>query len=715
MTESLFSPSWHRVAGLKPRLRRPVRIHRHRYRNRTWYVLHDPGSGRHHRFTPSAHRIIGLMDGVRSVQAIWDLANVHWGDAAPSQDEMIRLLGQLHQLDLLRCDMPPDSAELFRRYQIQQRSQRRQRWRNPLALRLPLGDPDALLEACLPLGRLVFTWLGGVIWLLVVVSAAVLAASHWPELSSNVVDRIVTPQNFLLLWLLYPLIKLLHEFGHGLAAKVWGGQVSELGIMFLALIPVPYVDVSSANAFPAKGQRMVVGAAGMMVELFIAALALVIWLNAEPGLVRALAYNALLIGAVSTLLFNANPLLRFDGYYILADLIEIPNLATRAQRYLGYLLQRYLFGVAEISSPAKALGERGWFIAYGSAALVYRVFIIAVILLLVAERFFIVGVILALWASIGLLLMPGWKQLAFLCTSPLLQRRRLRALLVSASVLLSGGAFIVFVPLPLSTQAQGVIWLPEHSQVRAETDGFLQRFLAAPGTQVQRGQPLLQLEDPLLHTQVRLLQGQRRELQAQYTAEWRSDRVQAKLIRKQIEAVEADLARAQERVGALTLHSPSTGLWVVPEAQDLPGRFIRQGELIAYVMGRSAITIRSVVPQTDMGLLRQGIEAIHIKLAETSAVTRSAAIARAVPKATDRLPSVVLGTRGGGVIPTDPSDGEGLTTLTPVFQIDLRLLDAAPLSRIGGRAFVRFYHGREPLAQRCYRRLRRLFLRRFEV
>ena len=122
---------------------------------------------------------------------------------------------------------------------------------------------------------------------------------------------------------------------------------------------------------------MTVAAAGMAVELFVAALALFLWLNVESGRVSAIAYNVMLIGGVSTLLFNGNPLLRYDGYYVLADWIEIPNLAQRSTRYLGYLLQHYILGVDDAVSPVTAPGERAWFICYGIASFCYRLFILA--------------------------------------------------------------------------------------------------------------------------------------------------------------------------------------------------------------------------------------------------------------------------------------------------------------------------------------------------
>ena len=226
------------------------------------------------------------------------------------------------------------------------------------------------------------------------------------SLTENVSDRVLSPRNLFLLALLYPLIKLLHELGHALSTKVWGGEVHEMGVMLLVLMPIPYVDASAASAFRSRRRRVLVGAGGIVVELFLAALAMFAWLNMEPGILRAAAYNIMLIGGVSTVLFNGNPLLRYDGYYILADLIEIPNLGQRSTRYLGYLLQRYLLGIATVESPVTAPGEKGWFLAYGPVAFCYRIAVLVGLVLLVSSRFFIVGILIGIWGAISLLLVP---------------------------------------------------------------------------------------------------------------------------------------------------------------------------------------------------------------------------------------------------------------------------------------------------------------------
>jgi putative peptide zinc metalloprotease protein len=317
MEKSFYSPSWYRVSDLRPRLRSQIRIHRQQFRGGLWYVLQDRVSGRFHRFTPAAYLVISLMNGQRTTNDIWQLACRRLGDDALTQDDMVRLLAQLHQADVLHADVSPDFEELSSRAAKIRRRKLVASFANPLSLRLPLLDPDAFLTRTMPFVRPAFSWMGACIFVAIVGYACALAAVHWAALTDNIADRVLVTQSLLLLLLAYPLVKALHELGHAYAVKRWGGEVHELGLMFLVLMPVPYVDASSSAAFSSKWQRALVAGAGILVELMLAALALFLWLEAGNGTLRAFAFNVMLIGGVSTIVFNGNPLLRFDGYYVL--------------------------------------------------------------------------------------------------------------------------------------------------------------------------------------------------------------------------------------------------------------------------------------------------------------------------------------------------------------------------------------------------------------
>lgn len=715
MSAPLFSPSWYRVAALRPRLRSHAHVFRHVYRGERWYVLQDDASGRFHRFSPPAHAVIALMDGRRTVDEIWRLACARLGDDAPTQDEVIQLLARLHAIDLLNCDVPPNIEELARREGRVRRRRRIARFLSPLAVRFPLIDPDRFLDRTLPLVRPLFGPLGALAWLAVVGWAVVLAAIHWDELTADITDRVLSAESLVLLAVLFPLVKVVHEFGHAFATKVWGGEVHEMGVMFLALVPVPYVNASAASAFREKRRRVIVGAAGMLAELFLAALAMFLWTRIEPGAVRAGAYNVMLIAGVTTILFNANPLVRFDGYYILSDLLEIPNLSSRATRYLGYLIQRYAFGLGEAVSPVMARGEAPWLGTYAFASFAYRVVIVSTIVFYVATKYFFVGVVIALWALMAILVLPMVRQVRFLLFSPQLRRVRGRALAVTGATLAVLGAALWFAPAPFATRAEGIVWIPEHAMVRAGADGEIVRLIARPGSMVRAGDPLILSEDISLATRVRTLAARVEELARRRETLLVEDRVQAEIAREALETAKAQLAWARARQAELTVRSPAAGRFLVVDPQDLPGRFVRRGELLGYVVDPAETVVRVVVPQDTVTLVRGRTRDVSVRLAEDVWTPIRARIAREVPAATQQLPSLALSTEGGGGIALDPQEGARGKAFQTHFTFDLALEAPAGVARYGERAFVRFDHGREPLARQWLRRLRQLFLRAFDV
>jgi putative peptide zinc metalloprotease protein len=549
-----------------------------------------------------------------------------------------------------------------------------------------------------------------------VVTGVVLAGMHWSELTENIIDRALTPANLMLLWFVYPVVKALHELGHGYAIKKNGGEVHEIGIMLLVLVPVPYVDASAASGFREKRHRMLVGGAGILTELFLGAIAMLVWVNVQPGPAHAVAYNVLLITGVSTLLFNGNPLLRFDGYYVLADLLEIPNLGTRSNKYLGYVIQKHLFGITDAESPANTDGERFWFVVYGIASFIYRIFIMFAIILYIGGKFFAIGVLLAIWSVTTMVVVPVVKHSSFLFTSPKLRRKRTRSIGATVAVL---GVIILFLfalPAPLWTRAQGVTWPSENSQVRAGADGFIETVLVAPGEPVAAGQPLIQASDPLLAARVELLEANKKELESQLLAASALDRVQTEIIREALVAADAALEVAKEKTRELTILSPREGTFVIPQAQDLPGRFIRKGQLLAYVVQETdPVTLRVVVSQDEIGRVREEVRRVDVLPAAWGADSYEAQMLRAVPGGTTRLPTAALGIAGGGRFAVDPRDREGRATMERVFELEVALPEEVHSDYLGRRMYVRFDHGWQPVGVQMYVALRQLFLRRFGV
>jgi putative peptide zinc metalloprotease protein len=715
MNAPLLSNWWYRVAERRPKLRTHARLHRHRYRGEVWYLLQDQASSRVHRFTPAARLIIALMDGERSVAELWEIANRRLGENSPTQDEMIQLLGQLHAADLLQSDVTPDVAELFARGEREEKARYRRSYVNPMAIRIPLWDPDAFLNRFKRLLGLIWGRWGAVAWLAVVLPAIFLISPHWPELSNNFADRVLAVDNLFALYLVFPLIKVLHELGHATATKAGGGEVHDLGVILLVLMPVPYVEASAATVFKSKYERALVGAAGVAVELFVAAIAFYAWLLVEPGLVRAILFNVILIASVSTLLFNGNPLLRYDAYYILADLIEIPNLAARSSRYWGYLVERYVLGVSEAEAPDASRAEKAWFLFYGFASTIYRILVTVVIALFIAGRFFVIGVLLAMWAVGAMAIFPIVKAVRHLAGNPRLHKHRSRAVAVTAGIVLALAGFLLLVPVPYHSHAEGVLWLPEQAMVRADANGFLGDFLVQPGTRVAKGEALVQCYNPAANAQLRESEAKVAELQGEYVAMFATDRAKAQIARDKLDNERARLALARERAAELVGRANTDGIFIAPQMADMPGRYYRKGDLLGYVIGTAQPLVRVVIPQDAADKVRLATDRVWVRLVDQPESILEGKVLREVPAGGEYLPSPALAAEGGGEIATDPRDTKGPRSLQRMFQLDVALDGMSRVDHFGQRAFVRFEHQMEPLSVQWYRSIRLLFLSSFNV
>ena len=711
MRESLFSPLWYRVAGQHPQLRVDVRVQRQHYRDQMWYVLINDTTGRQFRINHKAYQVIGRCDGRRSVQQVWDILLEQLGDEAPTQDEVIRMLSQLDQNGLLGYEAAPDVQSL-----VQSRDQRVKRQRrgflNPFAFRVPLGDPTPLLKRLDWLGAALCNPVTLYIWLVIMAIAASAAAANFDALAIHARTYMSTPHFLFLAWVSFPFIKALHELGHALAVRRWGGEVHSMGVSLFVLTPAPFVDASASAGFRARYQRAMVGAIGVMIELFLAAAALFVWLNVQPGLVRDLAFVTVFIASVSTVLFNGNPLLTFDAYYVMCDALDLPNLGVRSKTYWTDLLQRVAFGVNSPSPVQPAGGERKWLVLYAPLSAAYRVFVSGVIVLWVGAQSLLLGVLAGLFIATTLLVVPAVGAARHVLTNAPAGPRRWHARGVVGAT--AAGIVILFclVPFPFYTAAQGVIWLPEQAHVRAETDGFVAKIVARDGERVEAGQLLLVLNDPVLLAARDKLASQLQQFEADRFATLLRDPYRAQNIEQDIARVHGELSRADEKLAQLEVRAQMAGSLVMPRQQDLPGAFAKRGSVLAYVFDRAEIGVRATVSAKDAALVRERTRGVEVRMAEASGEAIAAEMVRDIPAATHQLPSAALGDRGGGPYVTDPADKDALRTLEPVVLIDLKLPEKI-VQRVGGRAWVRFDHGAEPLAGQGYRRLRQLFLQHF--
>ena len=621
-----FSELWYRVAGLRPRLRAAVQVHRQHFRGQLWHVVRDPVSNDFFRLHPSAYRFVGLLDGRRTVARAWELCGEQLGDESLTQTEAVRVLGQLYVANLLQADLPPDAEGLFQRYRRRTAREVRGQLANVLFLRVPLLDPDRLLTRLAPLVRWAFTPAGVVLWLAALAVGGWVAASNAPALAAEAKDLVAAGRlgrNLPLLYAAFILAKVAHEFGHAFACKVFGlrtrtgGEVHAMGIMFLVFAPIPYVDASSAWALRSKAHRVIVAAAGMMTEVAIAAAAAVVWAwtagaaEPVPAAVHTLALALMLIASVATLLFNANPLLRFDGYYILSDLIEIPNLADRSRRFLYGLVKRHAWGVRDGGGEAHSAREGVWLAGYGLASTAFRVLVSVKILLMLCERFLLLGAVLAALAVLTWVIAPLGRFVRYLLADTELARVRGRAVAVTATTAALIAAGVGLVPAPDHRHVDGLTAPARLAHVHAATDGVVQR-VAPTATAVGAGEDagvLVAADNPDLRLERENLTAEReivlcRLRTAQETA-LRDKRylALAQVLTRDLAELDGEAKSLDADLAALDVRAPFAGTWTSPRADRLVGVFVRRGERLGTVATTDRMVVRVQPGQRLTGML----------------------------------------------------------------------------------------------------------------
>ncbi|MCE4555789.1 site-2 protease family protein [Roseateles cellulosilyticus] len=715
--QALLSEHWHALRHLRPRLRDGVQPLHRLLRGKPWVLLSDPVSQRFHRMTPEVWRVLSLCDGRRTLDQVWDAACAEAvdGGASISQHELVQLVSALHSNDLLQTQVSPDAGEVFERFERQRKAKFKQNWLNLMSLRLPLFYPDGWFDRQRSLARALFSTPVALLWLVLVLPAAFLGVQHWHELTENLSDRVLSASNLMLLWFVYPVVKAIHEWAHGLAVKARGGTVREIGLLFIIFTPVPYVDATSSYAFPSKWARAQVAAAGIMAELALGAVALYVWLAAEPGLLTAVVYNVILIAGVSTVLVNGNPLMRYDGYFIATDLLELPNLAQRAQSYWVYLSDRWLFGARDAEPPLASTGER-WILAlYGAIAPVYRFVITVGLIWFVASEYLLVGAVMAVMAAWQALVMPVWKAWKHLDEGGSLARRRglakRRTALGVAGVL----ALLGLVPLPFYSVHQGVVWLPDEALVRTDAAGQISAVQAAPGSTVARAAPLLTIDNLPLKAELAQAAAALAQTEATLRRAEVAEPARAIPLRTELAARQKRFEQASARVAALSVTAGMAGRWVPDAPTELTGRAVKRGELLGYLVAGPTDRVRVAVTQEDADLVKHRLQSVQVRLVQTPHAMLDAHVRREVPGGGFELVSAALGSTGGGEIAVDPSKEGGKHSLRRVFDVELQLDRPSPSAVFGDKVWVRFDLGATPLAVQWLLRLRQAFLARLSV
>lgn len=731
-----FDESWHRVSPRRIRLRPGVDIFPQRFRGQRWYVVRDALGGKFFRIRAAAYEFICELERGETVGDAWDRRLEIDPENVPGQGEVVRLLSALHRSGLVRSDVEGDIEPLADAFAKEKRQEATQRWSSILFFKMPLWSPDAFLRRTLPWVSWLFTRQGMLLWLALLLWGGSEIASEWQAFGAESSGLLGTA-NLPWMYAVMIAIKALHELGHGYACRKLGGEVPEMGIMLLLFNPLPYVDASASTAFRSKWHRILVGGAGMIVELGVAAVAAVVWAHTGQGVVHTLSYNAVVVASVVTLLFNGNPLLRYDGYHMFSDWLELPNLQSKASRMALWLLERYGFGLRTAVNPAESRREGGWLSVYFVASLCYRTAMLLGILLAVSLHYLAFGMLLAVIFGFMWVVLPVLKAVKYLWNSPRLETCRMRAATVVA--LLAGGilGFLCLLPLPDHFRAEGVVRAERFSRVYAGADGRLVKLLAPSGSMVKQGTPLLEMTNEELVHEVESLDAEQQRAEAQARLALDEDPVRYASMKPYFRALEVRRERLRDDRKSLTILAPCDGRWLAPDAGLYVGGMLPRGLELGVVQGDGDFYISAVVKQDDVSRLftNHQVSGTEVRVRGQEGIMIDVLDFKALPAERESLPSAALGLLGGGTSAVDTkgtSDGrslagrglvdadqsKGTKATEPVFEIRAKLApDADSGIRLvhGQRAVARMTLPSEPLMWQWVRSLRQLFQRTYQI
>lgn len=716
-SRKVFHESWYRIANQRIALRASIHIHRQFYNGCEWYVLYEPFTNQYFRLQAAIYQFIARLSLRKTVDEVWKELLEKDPDHAPGQGEIIEILSQLYQANMLHYDMAEDSFQLFERHSKKKRKKVGSTLLNIFFLRIPLWDPNALLKKLRPLIRLVISKPMAILWLVTVAYAGKLAFENWDALQ-NQAQGALAPSNLFLLYVCGIFVKAIHEFGHASVVSRYDGEVHTLGIMFMLLAPLPYVDATASWSFRSKWQRIFVGAAGMLFEFFIAALALIVWANVGGGPVKSVAYNVLFIASVSTLLFNVNPLMRFDGYYILTDLLNMPNLQQHSVMHLKYVLEHFLFRKTDATPVAVSWNEAFIYTIYGIASSIYRIVLFTGIVIAISKQYLILAAIMAVSLAITMIAIPVGKFIRYIFTSGELARVRTKAVTITLIFIVSLVGILFYLPVPDTFTAPGILESDHYENTVNRTRGRIVAIKVVPGTFVKAGDTLLILENTELDHQIEETRAAYQESRSLYYKALTENPEDMYPLTKRMHVYSEEIDQYLRDRKNLAVTASISGIWYSPDAERFPGKWISQGDSLGQIIDTTGFHFVAVISQDEGSrLFSSKIHSFSVRLHGDAFTDLAIKKIKAIPAAQTELPSEALGWSGGGDIEINRASGNPKETTEPFYRVEGQFTRKNKNVRFlqGRSGEMHFHLGYTPLAYQGWRKARQMLQKYYRI
>jgi putative peptide zinc metalloprotease protein len=692
-----------------------VRVWPVRERGELVYRIEIPSLHRFFRVGHEEYVFISLLDGSTTIPQACGLAAKKLGSRAPTSTQAGTIARWLLQNELayLESDGPPVRRAFTAMDSIASGPAGLVKKLNPFWIKVPLPYSDVVLNVCSKMLRSIFAPQAVLLGIVLMIGAAGVLFTRWTEFITSTAS-IFHPTNWIWLLLAWVMLKVVHELAHAVACDRQGAEVKEAGLVFILFAPLAFVDVTSCWRMNSRWSRIAVAAAGMYVELVIAAAAIVCWAFVEDPQSRFLLQNLVITASLSTLLFNANFLMRFDGYYIVSDLIEIPNLYGEAEATIRRLATQAATG--EQAGKGVLSGWRKHFVLiYGLAALIWRIVICFSLGVAASTMFAGAGIAITL---IGLMIWFGGPLMRLYQFAADLRlrdpNRFVRGMLVSGATVCAFVWLMFWCPLPTAVRVPAVArYLPE-TMMRSRASGFISKIHVADGDRVEEGDLLVELENRELVSELQQLEVtfQQNEIRLRRAIE-RHEPSERQVLQEDQKAITQQLDQLRSQAGGLRLVATRAGRVVAHGLEARLATYVEEGDPLLVVASESDKELVALIDQDVVEEVRSHVGRM-LRIRSASFDTVTGRLDRIEPRATDRLPDPSMAASEGGSLAvqpvTDKDDPEAVRLLEPHFRGRVVIQpDVAAEVPAGMRMRVSVGYRTEPIASRVRRTIRRIW------
>ncbi len=697
------------ISNVAPVLRNDLNFTLQKHGEQTCYLIEDEKNSRFYRIGIPEYTFISLLDGTSTIRDAMTHTSALLGNDAFTEADAATICKWLIDSQLAETDASRGSGRLAES-SIKSTKAKHVQWLNPIILRLPLLRPDALVGWCTRYLGWWFSWSAFVVWIAVVLLAIHQLINHRSDLSAAS-NHVFAPGNLICLAVCWCVLKLFHELSHGIACKRFGGHVREAGIVLIALAPIPYVDVTSSWRFPNKWKRIFVSAAGMYTEIFLAAVATLVWANVAPGLVKSQAHNIMITASLVTVLFNANPLMRFDGYYMLSDFWEIPNLYGLGQHFTQYLGRKYVLGV-KATLPVWSVRKGILIKIYGLCSFAWRIFICVSIMIGLSTLFSGAGIALALVAGILWIAVPFGKLIKYVVKGNKREKPHLGRFVAAVAVisLLLGG--FMFMPEPGGIKAPGVVSYEPLHIVRAPYSGFVRQISTSSGDKVSAGECLFVIENQELTVEVKQLHSEYEKSKTRRRQFQSEQNIAATQVEEMlIEAKASQLSEQIEKLAQSSVAAPADGQVVTRDVESLLGTYVQEGEPLVAIGTESQKQLEVAIDQEDLEAFEQNSgQPVKVFFRSAGMLPLTCQLGTVDPRASRQLLSPSLAAVNGGPLAVQPRETQGESEEQAWELIQPRFMGKVTLTpeqsqdvRTGQTTIVRLSHSRGNMGKFLYR------------